>query len=110
MSKPVLQKYEEENKQPFIVDYYKIGSYWKEKMGGYREDVALLDEYIGSQIDSRKIENSLKGVEAKLKEMEKINNLQFETNLPVKMGVLSKYAKFLMDCDKIRYDSKKYGS
>lgn len=106
---PPYLDYEQEKGRPFVVDHYQLGDFWQEKMGGYVPEVSLIEEYIQTKIKDGMFPNNVKGIKQELKKIEKITGTNNEYNLPVKIGVIAKYVKFLMDTDEIKYNSKKYG-
>ena len=101
--------YERENGHPHSVDYFKLGDTWTDPVGGFPEEVALIEEYFQDKIDKGEIANSTNAIKEELKKMEKFTNLKKEERPLVKIETLAAYVKFLMETDKIKFNLSRYG-
>jgi len=102
--------YEMENGHPYTVDHYDIGKYWDEGMGGYEEEIGLIEDYIVDKIKTGEWANDRKTIKGELRKMEKLINMKDETRKVVKVGSVVAHIKFLRETDKIKKDFGKYGN
>lgn len=102
--------YEASNRKPFSVDYFKLGNAWDDPEGGYSEEISTVEEYLKSRVDRGDIANSLKSIKQELQKLEKTNNLKDEERIPIKLGTIAAYVKFIMQTDHIKFNVKRYGS
>lgn len=100
--------YENQKGNPFIVDYYKLGSTWQESLGGFAKEVQLINNHIKNKIESGEIANSQSAVKELIKTMEKTNNLQKEERVVIKMEILAAYVDFLDKKNTIKSNLRKY--
>jgi len=104
---PYLE-YEREYGHPYSVDYFKLGDTWKDPVGGFPEEISVIEEYIQKKIESGELPNDRGIIEKKLKEMEKFNNLKDEPRAVVRIETLAAYIKFLGETDKIKFNLRRY--
>lgn len=102
-------EYGKQNGTPFIVDHYKLGSFWDES-GAYEKEVGLIDGYIKHKIDSGEWADNQTTVKNELKKMEKLTNIKDEQRASIKISTIGAYIKFLMESEGIRKDFAKYGN
>jgi hypothetical protein len=102
-------EYEREVGKPYIVDHYKLGDNWKDKLGGFQPEVTLIEEFISSQIDKGEIPNNLKAVQETIKSIEKMTNVDKNERPTIKLETMAAYVKFLMSVDKIHFNTSRYG-
>ena len=101
--------YKKMKSKPYTVDFFNLGQYWNDPSGGYQEEIEVIEDYFNSKIDSGKIANTVDAVKYELKEIERINNLTHESRIPVKIGVIKEYIKFLRHVDSINRKVTRYG-
>ena len=100
--------YSHEHGTPFLVDHFELGSHWSDREGGFPEEVTAIENYLQSQVADRVIENSLKAVKNRLKEIERVTNMDKEDRAVVKLEVMAEYVKFLMKKDDIKKNITRY--
>lgn len=101
--------YEREHGKPFLVDHFELGERWTDRDGGFKDEVEAIESYLQDQVTSREIDNSLKGIKSRLKEIEKVTNMDKEDRVVVKMEVMAEYVKFLMKKSDIKRNITRYG-
>jgi hypothetical protein len=101
--------YEREHGYPHSVDYFKLGDSWRDPVGGFPEEIAVIEEYFQKKIEDGEIANSISTIKEKLKSFEKMNNLKGEERPLVKIETLAAYIKFLCEADKIKFNVRRYG-
>lgn len=102
--------YEREHGKPYIVDHFALGENWVDRDGGYIEEVRAIENYLQNQVEDREVDNSLKGIKNRLKEIEKVTNMDKEDRMVVKLEVLAEYVKFLSKTRDIKKNITRYGS
>ena len=102
--------YEKTHGKPYLADLFELGDRWNDGMGGFEEEIKTIEEYLESQVTNREVENSLKSIEKRLKEIEKVTNMDKEDRKVVKLEVLAQYVKFLMKTNDIKRNITRYGS
>jgi len=100
--------YEKENGQPYSVDHFELGKYWNEGVGGFEEEVGVIENYIMNKINSGEWANDQTVIKGELKKMEKLTNMKDEPRAVVKVATITAHIKFLMEADGIRKDYAKY--
>lgn len=98
--------YKTENGHPYTADHYELGDHWEV----YNEELSLIEDYFGRQIESGEWSNDKKTIQTQIKKLERLLNLKDESRTSVKLGVLSAHIKFLNEADGVRKDSRKYGT
>ena len=101
--------YSKENNHPFAVDYYQLGDTWEDPDGGFYKEVSIIDGYMKNLIDKGEINNSVDAVKAKIKSIEKLNNITKEQRTSYKVSATAAYIKFLQETDSIKNNISKYG-
>jgi hypothetical protein len=102
--------YEAKNGHPYTVDYFDIGKYWDEGMGGYEDEIAIIEDFIFNKIKTGEWANDRKKIKAELKKIERVTNMKDETRKVVKVGTMVAHINFLTKSDKIKKDFGKYGN
>ncbi len=102
--------YHKTNGKPYLADLFELGDRWNDSMGGFAEEINTIEEYLGTQISNREVENSTKAVQKRLKEIEKVTNMDKEDRKVVKLEVLAQYVKFLMKTQDIKRNITRYGT
>lgn len=102
--------YETSSGHPFIVEYFKLGDTWQEKIGGFPQEVQKIEDYIQDKIKSGDSANSINAAREIIKKMEKVNNLTKEERSVVKIEVLSNYIDFLNKNDQVKRNFQRYGT
>jgi len=103
-----FKDYEAQNKKPFTVDYYELTDTWRDRDGGYGEEVAIIEAYLHNMIDTGEVENSQEAIKRELKKIEKLTSMKDEGRTVIKVGTVAAYAEFLMKSDNIKYNVRKY--
>jgi len=88
--------YEQENGKPYLVEIFELGEHWADRVGGFNEEIQAIEDYLREQVTSREIDNSLKGVKNRIKEIEKVVGVDKEDRAVIKLEVMAEYVKFLM--------------
>ena len=101
--------YEGEHGHPYSVDYFELGDTWDDPSGGFRQELAVMEEYMEKQIESGEAANSIDAIKARYKEIEKITKVSKEERAVVKVETISAYIKFLMETDKTKFNLMRYG-
>lgn len=107
---PSYLDYEVIKGKPYLVKHFELGDTWNEPVGGFTKELAVIGEYIESEIKTGKIGNDISSVKEVIKKAEKMTNQTKETRLVMKLGILSEYMKFLMKVDKIKYNAQRYAN
>jgi len=103
-----FKDYENTNGKPFTVDHYELSDTWRDRDGGFGEEVAIIEAYLHSRIDNGDIENSQDAIKRELKKIEKLTSMKDEGRIVIKIGNIAAYSEFLMKSENIKYNSKKY--
>ena len=102
--------YERENGQPYTVDHFDLNKYWNEKVGGFEEEVGVIENYIMNKINSGEWANDKKFIKGELNKMEKLTNMKDEPRAVVKVATITAHVKFLMESEGIKLDYAKYAN
>ena len=100
--------YENEHGKPYTVEHFNLGERWGDRDGGYRDQVTIIESYLQQQATDREIDNSLKGVKNRLKEIEKITGMDKEDRMAIKVDVIAEYLKFLSKRRDIEKNIRRY--
>ena len=107
---PPFSDYEKVNGQPYLVDHFKLGDSWQEKIGGFSEEIKTIDVYLANQIKHGKIDNSVEAVREALKKVEKLCGADKTERTTMRIEKIAAYAEFLNKTMDIDYNNYKYGN
>ncbi|NCN26005.1 hypothetical protein GW915_00365 [bacterium] len=93
---------------PFVVDYFELGDLWNDPSGGFPKEVSTLEEYFTKKIESGELENSTSAIKNKLKEIERLSNMNKDARKVLRVGTAAAYVKFLMDSEDIKFNVRRY--
>lgn len=105
---PPFTDYEKMNKYPFLVDYYKLGDSWQEKMGGFEKEITLIEGYFKDKIEQGKMRNETSLVREEIDKMYKLNKIDKSERTTMQIERLAAYVEFLKRTDKIELDRFRY--
>ena len=106
---PPFLDYEKVNGHPYLVDHFKLGDSWQDKMGGFGKEIETIDSYLESQIKYGKIDNSVEAVKEALKKIEKMCGADKTERVTMRIEKIAAYAEFLNKTMDIDYNNYKYG-
>jgi hypothetical protein len=101
--------YLRENSHPFSVDYFQLGDTWQDPDGGFYKEVSTIEGYLKGEIDSGELANSTAAVKEKMKQIEKLINLNKEERTTIKIATIAAYMKFLDETKQVKNNVRKYG-
>jgi len=107
---PPFLDYEKVNGRPYLVDHFKLGDSWQDKMGGFKNEIEAIDGYLASQIKYGKIDNSIEAVKGALKKIEKMCGADKTERTTMRIEKIAAYAEFLNKTMDIDYNNYKYGN
>lgn len=67
--------YEHEHGTPYLVTHYDLGEI---NRGNYSEELGEIEGYLREQVETGEIPNSLSAIKSRLKEIEKVTNMDYE--------------------------------
>lgn len=103
-------EYAHENNHPYIVDHFKLGDTWQDKMGGFKDEVDLIEEYFKKEIDSGNLQNNIDAVQSEMKKIYKLCNIDKNERTTMQIEKMAAYIDFLNKVEGIRSNYKKYGN
>jgi len=106
---PPFLDYEKVNGHPYLVDHFKLGDSWRDKMGGFGEEIEAIDSYLANQIKYGKIDNSVEAVKGALKKVEKMCGADKSERVTMRIEKIAAYTEFLNKTMDIDYNNYKYG-
>jgi len=101
-------EYEHMNHHPYIVDHYKLGDTWTDKLGGFEKEVNLIDNYLRGEIDKGQLKNEVGAVKEKIDKIYKLCNIEKTERVTMQIEKLAAYLEFLKKTDNINYNHFKY--
>ena len=101
-SQPEFSTYENDHKDPFLVEHFDLGKLWKEKDGGFKEEVDEINSYFEEKINKFEISDSIDAVKAEINKWIKLHDLKHETRKVKILETLQAYVKFLKKTDSIK--------
>jgi hypothetical protein len=102
--------YAQQNPYPYLVEYFKLGDTWSEAQGGFTDEIARLDSYFTSKIESGEMANSTNAIKEELKKIEKLTNMNKEERAVIKVETLAAYTDFLAQTEDIKRRTVRYGN
>jgi hypothetical protein len=85
--------YEVDNSVPLIVDVYGLRDSYKQDPEAYSE-VIDINRYLENLVNSGQLDNSVKAVTEKIKQLEKLSGVDSTERVNMKLTRLAEYAKF----------------
>ena len=101
-------EYEKENNQPYMVEHFKLGDSWKDKLGGFEKEVGLIEDYFKGQIEQGKLKNEIGAVKEKLSKIFKLCNIDKTERATMQIEKLTAYLEFLKKTENIDLNNYKY--
>lgn len=107
---PPFLDYSREHGQPFVVEHFQLGDRWNDSSGGFFPEVTAIESYLAEQVTNREVENSLKAIKKRIKEIEKVTGMDKEDRKIIKLEVMADYVKFLMKKSDTYKNITRYGN
>lgn len=105
---PPFTEYQKMKKYPFLVDYYKLGDSWAEKVGGFEKEIDLIEGYFKDRIEQGKMQNDTQVVKDEIAKFYKLNKIDKSERTTMQIERLAAYIEFLKRTDKIELDRYRY--
>jgi len=106
---PPFLDYEEEKGKPYLVEYFDLGEFWQDKVGGFENEVQTINSYIKDEIEQGRLDNSVEAVKELLKGIEKQAGFDKTDRNVVKIAQMAAYTEFLYKTRNIKTNNYKYG-
>lgn len=106
---PPFTEYEKINKHPYLVDHFKLGDTWQDKLGGFGDEVSSIEGYFKEKIQQGEIRNDVESVREKLKSIYKLCGIDKTERTTMQIEKLAAYIEFLRKTDHIKTNYLKYG-
>lgn len=100
--------YQNLNHHPFLVDYYKLGDTWKDKLGGFEEEITKIEGYFKDRIEQGTMKNEVGAVKEKIKKIYKLVGIDKSERTTMQIEKLAAYIDFLKKTDDIYYNRYRY--
>lgn len=100
--------YEHMNHHPYVVDHFKLGDTWKDKLGGFEKEVNLIEDYFKQEIDRGQLKNEVPAVKEKLDKIYKLCGIDKTERVTMQIEKLAAYLEFLKKTDNINLNHEKY--
>lgn len=102
-------EYEHINHHPYIVDHYKLGDTWQDKLGGFEKEVSTIEDYFKGEISNGKLKNEVSAVKEKIDKIYKLVGIDKTERTTMQIEKLAAYLEFLKKTDYINLSNYKYG-
>lgn len=99
--------YDIDNGVPYIVDYLGIKDTFKSDPTAYSE-ISDITDYLENLVRSGEIDNSIKAVSEKLKQLEQLSGIEPTERVSMKLTRLAEYAKFENKINEAKRSSLKW--
>lgn len=106
---PPFSDYQLIKHKPYTVDYFNIGQFWEDKVGGFKPEIEQIEGYIIDRIKQGQIDNSISAVKEFYKKMEKLSGVDKTERTVIRIAKMAAYIKFLKSTDDITLSNIKYG-
>lgn len=106
---PPYLDYEKEYHHPYLVDHFKLGDTWKDKLGGFEKEVDAIEGYFREEIEQGRIKNEIGAVRDQLKKIFRLCNIENTERTTMQIEKLSAYIDFLNKTKNISLNHYKYG-
>jgi len=106
---PPFTDYEKQYKRPYLVDHFKIGEMWQDKLGGFEGEIKSIESYFADKISAGEMKNEIGSVKEKLNSIYKLCNIDKTERTTMQIEKLAAYIDFLRKTDDIKLNHTKYG-
>ena len=106
---PPYLDWEHEKGKPYIAEYFELGDLWKDKVGGFEEEINTIKKYVQDEIEQGRLDNSASAVKELLKQMEKQMGADKTERTTIKIAKMAAYTEFLYKTRDIKNNQFKYG-
>jgi len=107
---PPYTDYQKMKHHPYIVDHFKLGDSWQNELGGFEDEVSLIDGYFKGKIEQGEMKNDTEAVREKMNSIYKLCHIDKTERTTMQIEKLAAYIKFLKETDDIKLRNFKYGS
>lgn len=105
---PPFTSWEGEKGKPYLVEYFGLGDLWKDRVGGFEDEIKTINLYLENEISNGKIDDSVGSIKELMKRMEKESNIEKTDRTVVKIAKLAAYTEFLYKTRDIEKNNWKY--
>lgn len=105
---PPFTDYQKVKHYPFLVDYYKIGDTWADKLGGFEKEIEHIEGYFKDKIEQGQMKNDIEAVKDEIKKIYKLVGIDKNERVTMQIEKLSAYIDFLKKTDTIEMLRYKY--
>lgn len=96
-------EYRNKNKLPLTADYIDAKLTWDE--ADMVDDVMMIEDYLTNLVHTGELENSIKSAKDKLKNLEKMANIDKLESKAQKLIKLAEFVKYMKNLDERKHDS-----
>lgn|SRR3990167_1893288 len=93
---------------PYIVDHFKLGDTWRDKLGGFEKEVESIDGYFKDQIEQGQIQNNVSAIKEKVNKIYRLCGIDKTERVTMQIERLAAYIQFLKKTDDIKLNHYKY--
>lgn len=101
--------YAQEHHHPYIVDHFKLGDTWNDKLGGFHEEVATVEQYFKTEVDKGTIQDNVEAVKDSMNKIYKLCGIDKNERVTMQIEKLAAYIQFLKKTDDIKLNHQRYG-
>ena len=102
--------YEKFNHHPYLVDHFKLGDTWRDKIGGFEKEITNIEEYFRERINHGQMQNTTEAVKDTIKKIYKLCKIDKNERITMQIEKLSAYIEFLKKTDDIKLKHYKYAN
>jgi len=107
---PPYTDYEKVHNHPYLVDHFKLGDTWRDKLGGFEKEISLIEGYFKDKINEGQMKNEKEAVQEQLKKIYRLCNIDKTERTTMQIEKLAAYIEFLRKTDLISLNHYKYGN
>lgn len=101
--------YESENNHPYLVDHFKLGDTWNDKLGGFQDEVSAIEGYFKQEIQRGNIQDDVSAVKGQMNKLYKLCGIDKNERVTMQIEKLAAYIDFLKKTDHIKLNHQRYG-
>jgi len=106
---PPYLDWEREKGKPYIAEFFGLGDLWKEKVGGFEDEINTIKKYVQDEIEQGRLDNDANAVKELLKKIEKQMGSDKTDRTTMKIEQMAAFTQFLYKTRDIKDNMSKYG-
>jgi hypothetical protein len=101
--------YESTHEKPLIADYFQLGDQWNDSLGGFKEEVDKVENYLKKKVRTGELQDTIPAVKDHIKSLYKLCSINKNERVTMQIEKLAAYTDYILKMEDIKNNYYKYG-